>query len=80
GIMAQELAGGNEVLALLCSMASVGAVLFVIITIFVSVSGAHFNPAVSLVMWLRGNSIARKPLPISACRSLEVASAPSSRI
>lgn len=56
GIMAQELAGGNEALALLCNMASVGAVLFVIITIFVSVSGAHFNPAVSLVMWLRGGS------------------------
>jgi glycerol uptake facilitator-like aquaporin len=55
GIMAQELAGGNEALALLCNMASVGAALFVIITIFVSVSGAHFNPAVSLVMWLRGD-------------------------
>jgi glycerol uptake facilitator-like aquaporin len=53
--MAQELAGGNEALALLCNTVATGAVLFVIITIFVSVSGAHFNPAVSLVMWLRGD-------------------------
>ena len=55
GIMAQELAGGNDALALLCNAMATGAVLFVIITIFVSVSGAHFNPAVSLVMWLRGD-------------------------
>jgi len=54
GIMAQRLAGGNEALALLCNMASTGAVLFVVITIFIAVSGAHFNPAVSLVMLLRG--------------------------
>lgn len=55
GIMAQKLAGGNVALALLCNTVPTGAVLFVIITIFVSVSGAHFNPAVSLVMWLRGD-------------------------
>jgi glycerol uptake facilitator-like aquaporin len=55
GIMAQELAGGNDALALLCNTMATGAVLFVIITIFVSVSGAHFNPTVSLVMWLRGD-------------------------
>jgi|SRR5665811_1999951 len=55
GIMAQNLAGGNVALALLCNTIATGAVLFVIITIFVSVSGAHFNPAVSLVMWVRGD-------------------------
>jgi len=55
GIMAQDLAGGNVALALLANMASTGAVLFVIIAIFISVSGAHFNPAVSLVMWVRGD-------------------------
>ncbi len=54
GIMAQNLADGNVALALLCNTIATGAVLFVIITIFVSVSGAHFNPAVSLVMWVRG--------------------------
>jgi glycerol uptake facilitator-like aquaporin len=54
GIMADQLAGGNEALALLCNTIATGAVLVVIITIFVSVSGAHFNPAVTLVMLLRG--------------------------
>ena len=55
GIMAAKLAGGNQAIALLCNTLATGAVLVVIITIFVSVSGAHFNPAVSLVMLLRGN-------------------------
>lgn len=55
GVMAENLAGGNEALALLCNTVATGAVLVVIITIFVSVSGAHFNPAVTLVMLLRGD-------------------------
>jgi glycerol uptake facilitator-like aquaporin len=55
GIMAETLAGGNTALALLCNTIATGAVLVVIITIFVSVSGAHFNPAVTLVMLLRGD-------------------------
>ncbi|HBH41795.1 MAG TPA: hypothetical protein DDW26_07795, partial [Rhizobiales bacterium] len=54
GIMAAKLAGGNQAIALLCNTLATGAVLFVIITIFAPISGAHFNPAVSLVMMLRG--------------------------
>ena len=54
GIMAEQLAGGNVAIALLCNTIATGAVLFVIITIFAPVSGAHFNPAVSLVMLYRG--------------------------
>ena len=54
GIMAEKLAGGNAALELLCNTIPTGAVLFVIITVFLSVSGAHFNPAVSFVMMLRG--------------------------
>ena len=60
GIMAQKLAGGNEALALLCNTLATAAVLVVIITIFIPVSGAHFNPAVTVVMALRG-AIARGP-------------------
>ncbi len=54
GIMAETLAGGNVALALLCNTVATAAILVVIITIFVSVSGAQFNPAVTMVMLLRG--------------------------
>ncbi len=54
GIMAERLAGGNGAIALLCNTIPTGAVLFVIIAVFIAVSGAHFNPAVSFVMMLRG--------------------------
>jgi glycerol uptake facilitator-like aquaporin len=54
GIMAETLADGNVALALLCNTLATAAILVVIIAIFVSVSGAQFNPAVTLVMRLRG--------------------------
>ena len=53
GIMAERLAGGNEALALLCNTIPTAAILVVIITIFAPLSGAHFNPAVSLVFAIR---------------------------
>ncbi len=53
GIMAERLAGGNIAIALLCNTIPTGAILVVLITIFGPVSGAHFNPAVSLVLALR---------------------------
>jgi len=54
GIMAERLSGGNDGLALLGNTIATGAILYVLITIFVSISGAHFNPAVSFVIFLRG--------------------------
>ena len=48
GIMAQRLAGGNAALALLCNTIPTGAMLTVLILMFGPLSGAHFNPAVSL--------------------------------
>jgi len=48
GIMAQRLSGGNDALALLCNTLPTGAILTVLILILGPVSGAHFNPAVSL--------------------------------
>ena len=53
GIMAAKLAGGNGALALLCNTLATGAILTVLILTFGPVSGAHFNPAVSLAMVLR---------------------------
>lgn len=52
GIMAERLAGGNVAVALLGNTIATGAMLFVLITMLGPLSGAHFNPAVSLVMWL----------------------------
>src|SRR3974390_2531261 len=54
GIMAQRLAGGNAALALLCNTIPTGAILVVLILIFGPLSGAHFNPAVTLAFALRG--------------------------
>src|SRR5271155_3496728 len=53
GIMAQKLAGGNVALALLCNTIPTGAILVVLILIFGPLSGAHFNPAVSLAFAIR---------------------------
>ncbi|MCP5074679.1 MAG: aquaporin family protein [Rhodobacteraceae bacterium] len=54
GIMAEALAGGNVAIALLGNTIPTGAILYVLITIFGPVSGAHFNPAVTFAFWLRG--------------------------
>jgi glycerol uptake facilitator-like aquaporin len=48
GIMAERLAGGNVAVALLGNTIPTGAILYVLITIFGPVSGAHFNPAVTI--------------------------------
>src|SRR5436853_5199426 len=53
GIMAERLAGGNQAVALLGNTIPTGAILVVIITILAPVSGAHFNPAVTLVFAAR---------------------------
>ncbi|MGB6351318.1 MAG: MIP/aquaporin family protein [Pseudolabrys sp.] len=54
GIMGERLAGGNLALALLGNTLPTGAMLVVLILIFGSISGAHFNPAVSVAFALRG--------------------------
>lgn len=53
GIMAETLAGGNAALALLANTLATGAILIVLITIFGPLSGAHFNPVISLMFALR---------------------------
>ena len=54
GIMAERLAGGNVAIALLGNTIPTGAILVVLITVFGPISGAHFNPAVTLSFALRG--------------------------
>ena len=60
GIMAEALAGGNAAIALLGNTIPTGAILVVLITIFAPISGAHFNPAVTL------SFVVRREITISA--------------
>jgi glycerol uptake facilitator-like aquaporin len=59
GIMAENLAGGNDAVALLANTIATGAILFVLVTMLGPISGAHMNPAVSLVAALRGELAGR---------------------
>ena len=53
GIMAENLSKGNLALALLANTIATGAILFVIIKMFSQISGAHFNPVVSFIFFLK---------------------------
>jgi glycerol uptake facilitator-like aquaporin len=54
GIMGYDLSRGNAGIALLINCIATGIALFILITIFINVSGAHFNPLVTLVSWSDG--------------------------
>lgn len=58
GIMGERLAGGNVAIALLANTLATGAALVVLITLFGPISGAHFNPVVTLAF------VVRRELPI----------------
>ena len=62
GIMGERLAGGNVAIALLGNTLATGAGLVVLITVFGPISGAHFNPAVTLVALIRREIAARDAL------------------
>jgi glycerol uptake facilitator-like aquaporin len=66
GVMAERLAAGNAAVALLANTAATVAVLAVLISLFAPVSGAHFNPAVSLIEAVRR----RLPWPDAAAYAL----------
>lgn len=68
GVMAEALSGGNVALALLGNTLATGAILFVLIAMFGPVSGAHFNPAVTLVMTARGSLPRREAGPYIAAQ------------
>ena len=70
GIMAEALSGGNVAVALLGNTLATGAILFVLIAMLGPVSGAHFNPAVSLVMASRGELQWRDAGPYIAAQLL----------
>lgn len=63
GIMGVNLAGGNVAISLLANAVATGCMLYVIITVLGPISGAHFNPAVTLAFALRGE-IAPREVPV----------------
>ena len=66
--MAERLAGGNVALALLGNTLPTGAILVVLILALGPISGAHFNPAVSLVMGLRRDHPWREFVPYAVAQ------------
>jgi glycerol uptake facilitator-like aquaporin len=60
GVMGESLAGGNVAVALLANSLATGAALYVIISLFGPVSGAHLNPVVTLMAWADGASDVRQ--------------------
>lgn len=62
GIMGESLSSGNVALMLLGNTLATGAILVVLITMFGPISGAHFNPCMTLVFWLRREISARHSL------------------
>ncbi len=70
GVMGERLAGGNVAIALLGNTLATGAGLTVLITIFGPLSGAHFNPAVSLVFVLRRELPLREGILYAAVQTI----------
>lgn len=68
GIMAERLAGGNVAIALLGNTIPTGAILAVLVLMFGPVSGAHFNPAVSLAFLIRKELPGREFAPYLAAQ------------
>ena len=68
GVMAESLSAGNVAVALLGNTIATGAMLFVLIAMLGPVSGAHFNPAVSLAFALRAQFAWRDLLPYVAAQ------------
>jgi glycerol uptake facilitator-like aquaporin len=68
GIMGETLASGNAAVALLGNSIATGAGLYVLITLLGPISGAHFNPVVSLMFWRLGHLDLKKMLGYWACQ------------
>ena len=70
GILAVTLSGGNDGVALLGNTLATAAILFVLVGTLGPISGAHFNPAVTLVMLLRGEI---RPAPATLYVLIQIA-------
>lgn len=70
GIMAETLSDGNMAVALLGNTIATGAILYVLITIFGPIGGAHFNPAVTFGFWLDKAITTRESLGYIAAQTV----------
>jgi glycerol uptake facilitator-like aquaporin len=70
GIMGEQLSAGNAAVALLGNSIATGAGLYVLIVLLGPVSGAHFNPLVTAMMWRRGDCSATAALLYLPCQVL----------
>jgi glycerol uptake facilitator-like aquaporin len=68
GIMAERLSGGNVGVALLANAIATGGALYALITMFGPISGAHFNPVVTLALTVRRESPAKWVMPFLAAQ------------
>jgi glycerol uptake facilitator-like aquaporin len=68
GIMGETLGAGNAAVALLGNSIATGAGLYVLITLLGPISGAHFNPVVSLMFWKLGHLNLKKMLGYWVCQ------------
>ena len=68
GVMGERLAGGNDAIVLLAIAGATAAVLYVLIVLLGPLSGAHFNPAVTLALRLRGELGTREALAYVAAQ------------
>ena len=68
GIMGESLSAGNAAVALLGNSIATGAGLYVLITLLGPISGAHFNPVVSLMFWKLGHLNFKKMISYWACQ------------
>jgi glycerol uptake facilitator-like aquaporin len=70
GIMGDQLSGGNDALALLANSIATGLMLYVLISLLGPISGAHFNPFVSLYFGMQGAFPKKLVLPYSLVQVL----------
>src|SRR3954471_14604704 len=70
GIMGERLAGGNAAIALLANSLATGFALIALIVAFAQRSGAHFNPAVTLALAVRGDFPRAQVLPYIAAQTI----------
>jgi glycerol uptake facilitator-like aquaporin len=68
GVMGETLSNGNAALALLANSIATGAGLYVLIVLLGPISGAHFNPVVSLMFWKLGHIHLKRLISYWACQ------------